>query len=148
MTIARWRVEGVGVPGFKQPSTFQKLALAELERGRLLSERSRDLVTDAAEGFLRQCTTRAGVAWAARRRPELVMKTENSWGMYTLEMIRRLSVDGSRRAVHQCVVCRTPVVLPRAPREGDVTYCTAAECRREKERRRKAAQRAARRAAP
>lgn len=144
--IAPWHVEGVSVPGYPERDIVQRLALEEIRRdGKPLPGRSRDLVSRASERFLSQCGVQAGVSWLERRRPELVMKVQDSWGMYTLELVRRLSTDGERRSIFQCVNCGTPVQLPRRPRDGDLVYCTAADCRREKERQRKAAQRARKR---
>lgn len=143
--IARWNIEDVGVPGKAKLSGLQQSSLAEWTRtGTLSASNGRLLVVQAAEEFLEQCGTHPGVSWVGRKRPELVMKAEDVWGIFALEMTRRLSLDGDRRTVHQCVRCRTPVVLARSPREGDQTYCFAADCRREKERLRKAAQRAKR----
>ena len=143
--VARWHLDDVAVPGREKSVTWQ-LAVSEFEaHEKPRTPRLRTLVTQGADGFLRQCTSQAGVAWLEHRRPELVMKAKDSWGLYTLEMIRRLSVDGERRETHRCVFCDDVVLMPRRPREGDRTVCDSPECRREKERRKKAAQRAKRR---
>lgn len=144
--VARWHIRGVGIPGRNAPSTIQRISLAELQGdGRLNAERARSLVTHAAEGFLSQCTSNTGVSWIERRSPELVVKTKDCWGIYTLELIRRLSVGGEPRPLYQCPACGTAVQLSRPPRDGDSTYCEAESCRREKERLRKARQRARKR---
>jgi hypothetical protein len=141
--VARWNIESVSLPGQTELSGLQQIALSALTpSGRLPSAASRMLVVRAAEEFLAMCVVRPGVSWLGRKRPELVMKAEDVWGMFALETIRRLSVDGGRRAVNECIRCGTAVVLSRSPRDGDQTYCFSDDCRREKERLRKAAQRA------
>lgn len=121
------------------------LALIELERdGVPLPGHTRQLVVKASEELLKQSSARAGVVWIARQRPELVMKAFDAWGLYAVELVRRLAVDNRAKSVFVCSVCGDAVVLMRRPKEGDQIYCADPECRREKERRKKARQRARR----
>ncbi|MDP9429576.1 MAG: hypothetical protein M3Q47_12150 [Actinomycetota bacterium] len=127
------------MPGVPISKTF--LAEWNRDEGLGLPARRRQLVSLAAEGFLKQTGTRFGVSWVGRRRPELVMKAEDVWGVYALEMVRRLSLDDEQPATYRCAVCGRPVMLVRRPRDGDLTYCRTPECQRERQRRNKARQR-------
>ncbi len=115
---------------------------AEFDRdGKLSAARQRQLVSLGVESFLRQTATSGGVSWIAHRRPELVMKCQEVWGVYGLETVRRLSVDDERPETYRCDVCGTPVLPARRPRDGDLTYCQIRECQRARWRRNKARQR-------
>lgn len=123
------------------PAIFASVVDAELQGGRLSVARQRRLVSVAAEGFLTQTKTTSGVSWVGYRRPELVMKAAEVWGVYALEVIRRLTLDDSRPPAYECSVCSGPVRLSRRPRDGDGIYCDTPECQRERWRRNKSKQR-------
>jgi len=115
---------------------------AEFDRdGKLSAARQRQLVSLGAESFLRQTLTSEGVSWIAHRRPELVMKCQEVWGVYGLETVRRLSLDDERPGTYRCEVCDTPVLLARRSKDGELTYCRTPEGQRERWRRNKARQR-------
>ncbi len=115
---------------------------AEFDQARRLAPgRQRQLVSAGAEAFLHQTATRSGVSWIAQRRPELVMKCEEVWGVYALEAVRRLSTDDERPNTYRCASCSTPVILSRRPKDGDVTYCRRPECQRARWRQNKRRQR-------
>ncbi len=123
------------------PLNFANVVDAEVQGGRLSIARQRQLVSMAAENFLTQTKTSAGVSWVGYRQPELVMKAAEVWGVYALEVIRRLTLDDSRPPIYECSVCSGPVRLSRRPRDGDGIYCDTPECQRERWRRNKSKQR-------
>lgn len=109
--------------------------------GQLRAARRRQVVALAVEGFLDATAVRLGVSWVAHKTPTLVTKSSSHWGVFALELARRLDRDGEPAAVWTCESCGEPVRRRRRPREGDRVYCQRPECQRTRWRRNKARQR-------